>query len=448
FTISFMIGENIKLTLISLVMVPIIFVFSYVFFKKCRAAFLRTDEKEGELSATLQENLSGVRVVRAFGRQRYEIDKFDKKNSEFRNLNFNHLRLLSWYWSLSDALAHFTQLAVLILGCYLTYNGEITVGTFILFNSYIGMLLWPVRQMGRILSDLGKMQVALGRVYEVLDTKEEEDTEGAVKHELKGDIVFKDVGFTYDDGHAVLNGLSFALKAGQTVAVLGSTGSGKSTVMHLLLRLYDYKKGSITINGRELKEIEKSWLRERIGMVLQEPFLYSKTIWRNLLMAKDVVQDDEVYAATNTAAAHGFITEFDKGYETMVGERGVTLSGGQKQRVAIARTLIKNSDILIFDDSLSAVDTETDSQIRAALKERRSDVTTFIISQRITTLMHADRILVLENGRLTDSGTHDELSVRPGLYQRIWDIQSMRESEFEEELERYSAEGAVANGLL
>jgi ATP-binding cassette subfamily B protein len=443
-----MIGENIKLTLISLVMVPIIFVFSYVFFKKCRAAFLRTDEKEGELSATLQENLSGVRVVRAFGRQRYEIDKFDKKNSEFRNLNFNHLRLLSWYWSLSDALAHFTQLAVLILGCYLTYNGEITVGTFILFNSYIGMLLWPVRQMGRILSDLGKMQVALGRVYEVLDTKEEEDTEGAVKHELKGDIVFKDVGFTYDDGHAVLNGLSFALKAGQTVAVLGSTGSGKSTVMHLLLRLYDYKKGSITINGRELKEIEKSWLRERIGMVLQEPFLYSKTIWRNLLMAKDVVQDDEVYAATNTAAAHGFITEFDKGYETMVGERGVTLSGGQKQRVAIARTLIKNSDILIFDDSLSAVDTETDSQIRAALKERRSDVTTFIISQRITTLMHADRILVLENGRLTDSGTHDELSVRPGLYQRIWDIQSMRESEFEEELERYSAEGAVANGLL
>jgi ATP-binding cassette subfamily B protein len=448
FTISFMIGENVMLTILSLVMVPIIFVFSYVFFKKCRAAFLRTDEKEGELSATLQENLSGVRVVRAFGRQRHEIDKFDKKNTEFRDLNFYHLKLLSWYWSSSDALAHFTQLAVLVLGLYLTYNREITVGTFILFNSYIGMLLWPVRQMGRILSDFGKMQVALGRVYEVLDTREEQDTDGAVKHELKGDIVFDNVDFTYDDGHQVLSGLSFTIKAGETVAILGSTGSGKSTVMHLLLRLYDYKNGSITINGKELKEIEKMWLRERVGMVLQEPFLYSKTIWRNLLMAKDVVRDEELYAATNTAAAHEFITEFEKGYETMVGERGVTLSGGQKQRVAIARTLIKDSDILIFDDSLSAVDTETDSQIRAALKERRRDVTTFIISQRITTLMHADKILVLENGRLTDSGTHEELSVRPGLYQRIWDIQSMRESEFEEELEQFTTEGVAANGLL
>lgn len=439
FTISIMVTINVTMTLISVAMVPIIFVFSYIFFKKCRDAFKLTDEKEGEMSATLQENLSGVRVVRAFGRQRYEMDKFDQKNREFKDRNFYHLKLMSYYWSSSDMLAHAAQLAVLIGGIYLTYNGTLTVGTFMLFNSYISMLLWPIRQMGRILSDLGKTQVALTRVYEILDTPEEKDTEGAVKHPLRGEIVFDHVSFKYEEGGQILNDLSFTVKPGQSIAILGSTGSGKSTVMHLLLRLYDYQGGSIKINGMELRQIDKKWLREKVGIVLQEPFLYSKTIWRNLLMAKDTVADEEVYDASRTAAAHNFIEDFERGYETMVGERGVTLSGGQKQRLAIARTLIKNSDVLIFDDSLSAVDTETDSQIRAALKTRSSDVTTFIISQRITTLMHADRILVLEGGKLTDSGTHDELAARPGLYKRIWEIQSMFEEEFDKEIEEVLA---------
>jgi len=307
------------------------------------------------------------------------------------------------------------------------------VGELVIFNLFTGMVVWPVRQLGRVLSDLGRMQVAVERIYEVLDEPAETDTEGATTHDLQGDIVFENVDFEYEEGRKVFNNLSFTVKRGETIAVLGATGSGKSTLMHILLRLYDYKNGSITINGKELRDISKQHLRHNVGMVLQEPFLYSKTIMSNLKMAKDEAKDPEVYDATKTASAHGFITEFEEGYETLVGERGTTLSGGQKQRVAIARTLIKNSELLIFDDSLSAVDTETDAQIRQALAENKSDATTFIISQRITTLMNADRIFVIENGGLADAGTHEELLAREGLYKRIWEIQAMLEQDFEEE---------------
>lgn len=431
FSVSIMLTISVKMTLVSVCMIPLVFIFSYVFFKKVRVAFKRTDEKEGELSATLQENLTGVRVVRAFGRQKHEIEKYEQKNGEFRDYNFAHLRLMSYYWSLSDFISHAQQLAVLVTGIFLTYNGEISLGTYILFVSYISMLVYPIRQLGRILSDFGRAQVALTRVFEILDTPIESDTPGASQHPLKGQIVFDKVNFGYDTNKLILKDMSFKIAPGETIAILGSTGSGKSTLMHILLRLYDYKSGSIKINGKELRDVEKKWLREKVGIVLQEPFLYSKTIGENLKMARHDATEEDIINATKTAAAHGFITETEKGYDTMVGERGVTLSGGQKQRLAIARTLIKNSDILIFDDSLSAVDTETDAQIRAALNERSKDVTTFIISQRITTLMHADKIFVIEDGRLADCGTHDELIGRAGLYLRIWDIQSMFEDEFE-----------------
>jgi len=345
------------------------------------------------------------------------------------------MHYLSWYWSSSDILCLTQVLLVFTVGIIFAYNGTITAGELLVFNINTGMMVWPVRQLGRVLSDLGRMQVALERVYEILDTPAEKDTLGAVAHDLRGDIVFGDVDFVYESSgdRKIFDQLSFTVKKGETIAILGATGSGKSTLMHTLLRLYDYADGSITINGKELRDISKDHLREKVGIVLQEPFLYSKTIQLNLEMAKDNVTKDEVVEATTTASAHGFIEEFEDGYDTMVGERGVTLSGGQKQRVAIARTLIKNSEMLIFDDSLSAVDTETDAQIRAALDERASDVTTFIISQRITTLMDADRIFVIEGGKLTDEGTHDVLLSRDGLYKRIWDIQSMLEQDFEKE---------------
>ena len=432
FGVSIMVTIDIRMTLVSMIFLPIIFFFSYVFFKHVRKAFHAADEKEGELSTMIQESLSGVRVVRAFGRGRFEMDKFNVKNGEFRKLGFKQMVYLSYFWSASDVLCFLQIISVFTYGIFLTYRGDISVGELILFNSFAGMFVWPVRQLGRVLSDMGRMQVAVGRIFEVLDEPVEKDTPGAEPHDLRGDVVFSNVDFEYEKGRKIFDNMSFTVKKGETIAILGATGSGKSTLMHILLRLYDYKSGGITINGKELNMISKQHLREKVGIVLQEPFLYSKTIKNNLLMAKDEVADGEVIEATEIASAHGFIKEFELGYETVVGEKGVTLSGGQKQRVAIARTLIKNSEMLIFDDSLSAVDTETDAQIRAALAERASDVTTFIISQRITTLMGADRIFIIEGGKLTDSGTHEELLSRDGLYSRIWNIQTMLEAEFDD----------------
>ena len=433
FSLSIMSGINGFLTLMSIVLMPFVFVLSFFFFKRITSVFRLSDEKEGELQTVLQENLSGVRVVRAFGRQRYEVDKFEEKSSAFRDLGVKMARQMSYFWSGSDLLCLLQIAIVLFIGIYLTINGSISLGSLLVFNTYVGMLVFPMRQLARILSEMGRMGVSMGRVYEIINTVPEKETENAVPHPLSGDIVFNHVSFSYQDKKPVLNDLSFHIKAGETIAILGATGSGKSTIMHILLRLYDYNSGSVLINGMELRSIEKSWLRSHVGIVLQEPFLYSKTISENIRMARFNALNEEVYEAARTAAVHDVIMDFEKGYDTLVGERGVTLSGGQKQRVAIARMLIRNSDILIFDDSLSAVDTETDSQIRAALKERRAGVITFIISQRITTLMEADRVFIIENGCLADSGTHEELISRDGLYSRIWNIQNMLEDDFQTE---------------
>jgi len=433
FAISIMSGINGFLTFMSFVVMPLVFVLSLIFFKRITAVFKKVDEKEGELQTVLQENLSGVRVVRAFGRQRFEVDKFEDKNLTHRDLSISMMRQFAYYWSGTDFLC-LSQIALLLfIGIAYTVNGTITLGSLLLFNTYVGMLVFPMRQLARILSEMGRMSVSLERVFEILNIVQEKDTEGAEPHDLKGDIVFNKVSFAYETKKPVLNDLSFSVKSGETVALLGAPGSGKSTVMHLLLRLYEYSTGSITINGKELMNIEKSCLRKHIGIVLQEPFLFSKTISENIRMARFDASDEEVYEAARTAIVHDVIQGFEKGYNTVVGEKGVTLSGGQKQRVAIARMLIRTSDILIFDDSLSAVDAETDAQIRRALKERRTDAITFIISQRITTLMEADRILVLENGSLADSGTHEELINRDGLYSRIWNIQNIMEDDFEAE---------------
>lgn len=353
-------------------------------------------------------------------------------------MTYKLLQLLAGYWSSSDLLCMLQIGTVLIFGSYWASIGEISLGTLIVFTTYEGMLLWPVRQMGRILTDLGKTLVSLKRIHEILEQPIEAPSANELKPEIKGEIEFKNVTFGYDADKPMLKNISFKVKAGQTVAILGPTGSGKTSMMHLLPRLYDFQEGSITIDGIDIRNIEKKWLRKNIGIVLQEPFLYSKSILENIGLAKDHALEEEVYAAAQTASVHSVIQEFDKGYETLVGERGVTLSGGQKQRVAIARTLILDSPVLIFDDSLSAVDTETDTAIRKALKQRDKSATTFIISHRITTLSEADFILVLDEGRIVQTGTHQELIDEPGLYQRIWSIQNALE-ESEEELAEESA---------
>ena len=436
--LSYMFSVNVKITLISMIMIPGLFLFAWLFFRWVIKNFRLSDEAEGKMSAVLQENLTGVRVVRAFGQQEYEVEKFEKVSSDFRNKTFKLCNLLAVYWATSDALSMLQSMLTLLSCVYFAIQGEITVGALIIFTSYIWKLLWPIRQLGRILSDAGKSKVALDRIQEILGVPEEPEEKNALKPSLKGDIVFDHVTFGYEEGRNVLKDMSFTIPAGKTVAVLGATGSGKSTVVHLIQRLFDVKQGRITIGGTPIEDIDRRYLRSRVGLILQEPFLYSKTLKENVSIAVKDATDEQIDQAVKDAAAKEFILESEKGFETLVGERGVTLSGGQKQRIAIARTLMKENDILIFDDSLSAVDTETDAQIRAALKKRSRDTTTIIISHRIVTLSQADLILVIEDGHITQQGRHEELIHQPGLYSRIFNIQSALEEEFKEEKQAYA----------
>lgn len=425
--ISIMFSLDVSMTLIAISVIPVIFLFSNLYYIKIKDSFLECDESEGKLTSILQENLTGMRVVRAFARQPYEREKFDEINMDFRTKVTHLIDLLAWYWCFSNFLSMLQMGILVVFGVYWTVAGNMTLGTLVVFTTYEGMLLWPVRQLGRILTDMGKTTVAMGRIKEIMDEPLDMDEKEGLKPEILGNLDFSQVHFQYEEGKEVLRDISFSVKKGQTVAILGPTGSGKSSLMHLLHRLYDYDKGSIKIDGVELRDIDKKWIREKIGIVLQEPFLYSKTIKENLKMAQGDEDEERIYRSTKIAYVHDVIKGFEKGYDTLVGERGVTLSGGQKQRVAIARALIKDCPILIFDDSLSAVDTETDAAIRKALKERKKDVTTFIISHRINTLSEADMILVMEEGRITEMGKHENLVSKPGLYRRIWEIQNSKE---------------------
>ncbi len=435
FALSFMIPMSVPMTLVSMALVPFIFGFAVIFFIKVKKAFQLSDESEGRMSTVLQENLSGVRVVRAFARQAHEMDKFDTKNCEYRDLTYRLIRLLAWYWSISDFISLIQIAAVLILGTFWAAKGVITLGTLLAFSTFVGMMLWPIRQMGRVLTDMGKTMVSVGRIHEILDEPTEEFRDDE-KITVKGQIEFKNVCFEYEPGKPVLKNISFKVEPGQTVAILGPTGSGKSSLVHLLPRLYDYTSGSIKIDGVELKDIDKHAIRKNVGIVLQEPFLFSRTVKDNIGMSRIESEDDEIFEAAQIASVHDVILDFQKGYETAVGERGVTLSGGQKQRVAMARTLIMNTPILIFDDSLSAVDMETDAEIRAQLNRRTQKATTFIISHRLTTLSEADIILVLEHGELVQIVSLEELVNQEGLYKRIWIIQNSLEEELETELEK------------
>lgn len=427
---SILLPRSVPITLYSLILVPPLFCFATWFFKMVHKSFEVADEADGVLNAVLQENLSGVRVVRAFGQQEREVEKFDRVNNDLRKKNLRLNELLAIYWGGGDAISMTQTLLTLVVCIIYACNGWITVGTLIVFTSTLGMLLFPIRQLGRTLSDAGKAMVSMKRVQAILHEEAEPDEPNALKPDLHGDIVFDHVSFAYpDDNVLVLRDVSFTIPAGKTAAVLGGTGSGKSTMMYLLQRLYTPTSGKITIGGVDIQQIDRKYLRAHVGLILQEPFLYSKSIRENVGITAPEQEAERIEHAADIASASGFIAKADKGWETVVGERGVTLSGGQKQRIAIARTLLKDNNILIFDDSLSAVDTETDAQIRAVLRHEQKDVTTLIISHRVTTLSQADLILVLENGQISQQGTHAELCSQPGLYQRINSIQNALEEE-------------------
>ncbi len=425
-SVVFMLGMNVKLTMIAMIPLPVIVWYSLMFHRRFRKGFQECDENEGRLSAMAQENLTGVRVVRAFGRERWERDRFEQQNNKYTGLWVKLGRLMSFFWASADILSGLQIMLVVIFGVVFCLNREMTAGEYIAFLSYNGMLVWPVRQLGRMISEMSKAGVGIDRIGYIMDAEEEKDAQDAAEPPMDGGIRFEHVSFAYEGAPEMLHDIDLEIPAGTTLGILGGTGSGKSTLMYLLDRLYPLPEGSgrITIGGNDIAKIKLDHLRRNIGIVLQEPFLFSRTLRENLSITSKDLPEEELAAASRAACLEETVNAFSKGYETFVGERGVTLSGGQKQRAAIARMLTRKAPIMIFDDSLSAVDTETDAKIRAALEKKFGTATIILISHRITTLSRADRVLVLDHGRIAQLGTPEELKNRPGLYRQIHNIQA------------------------
>lgn len=429
---------NLQLALISVIVVPILVLVSMYFFKKVTKLYEAYQEQEAILQTTLQENLTGVRVVKAFARQDYEREKFNRDNWEKFLRGLKLLRMHSTFWPLSDVLCGFQMLGGFIVAALMAINGTITVGTYLAYIGLVGALIWPMRNLGRLIVQTSTGLVSYGRVMEVVKQDREPLTEGDYQpiHEVRGEVEFRNVSFEYESGEPILKDISFKCKPGQSVALLGSTGSGKTSLVNLLARFYDYTGGSLTLDGIELNAYPRQFLRSNIGIVEQEPFLFSRTIRENITygVGREVPMF-EIEAAAKAAAIHDLILSFPNGYDTLVGEKGVTLSGGQKQRVAIARTLLKNPCILILDDSTSSVDTETEAAIREALQTLMKNRTTFIIAHRIQSVMNANIILVLDKGQIVQHGRHEQLMQQEGIYRKIYDIQTRIEAELEKEIE-------------
>ena len=454
--IPFMLWLNVTMTLVALALMPVLVVFAIVFFRRIKWVFRASDEAEARVTATLQENLTGIRVVRAFGRAEFEKQRFAGVNAEYRDHTYRLYRTMAVYWSLSDLMCFLQIGLVLMAGGYMAVRGMLSVGELYAFLAYTNMLLWPVRQMGRVLSEMGKAIVAMGRIGEILDQPVERDREGVQAPivdaaglsaaaaapaapaprpplaapvsidpaKAAGRIVFDNVSFAHREGMPVLDNVSFTVEPGTTLAILGPSGSGKSTIVQLLLRFYDYAHGSITIDGIELARIPRKQARQLMAVVMQEPFLYSRTVRENIRFGHHDASESQVREAASTAFVHETINGFREGYNTRVGERGVKLSGGQRQRIVLARALVKNPPVLILDDALSAVDTGTEHAILDALEQRRGRQSTIIIGHRLSTLQRADEILVLDEGRVVQRGTHAQLLGEDGLYQRLFAIQT------------------------
>ena len=423
-SLVFMFSMNPKLTLVALASIPVIIAYSTYFHSRISSQFMKCDENEGILSTIAQENLTGVRVVRAFGREKYEKDRFERQNNIYTDMWIKLCGYLALFWGSGDLISGLQVMLIVILGSVFCVRGRMTAGEFIAFISYNAMLTWPVRSLGRMISEMSKAGVSIERIRYIMNSPAEQDKPDACTPDMHGDIEFHNVSFAYGE-IPVLSDISFRIPQGTTFGILGGTGSGKSTLMHLMNRLYDLpeENGRITIGGIDIADMKGSWVRSHIGMVLQESFLFSRTIAENIGITRRDMSLSDIRWAASVACVDESISDFTNGYDTVVGERGVTLSGGQKQRTAIARMLTQRTPIMVFDDSLSAVDSETDAKIRQALRKNLGDSTVILISHRITTLMQAECILVLDKGRIAEMGSHEELMEKDGIYRRIYDMQ-------------------------
>jgi len=422
-TAALMASLNKPLTLFAMAVFPILFLFGYMFFLKVKNLFGEADKAEGRLSDALQENIHGIRVVRAFARADYEIKVFDAKNSEYRDKTFYVTKLLAWYWSISDIICLAQIGIIMAVGGWWAANGRITLGTAIVFFTYVGRLLWPVREMGRTLTEMGKAMVSLGRIQEVLDIPPERET-GYYQRRIQGEIEFRNVSFQYRSRRPILKNINCRIRPGEFVGILGPTGCGKSTLVHLLLRLYNPSEGRVLIDNIDISDWRSESLRSQVCIALQEPFLFNRSLRENITLAAPEAPAKLIETSAKTAHLKETIEAFEDGFQTLVGEGGVALSGGQKQKVAIARTLTRLPRVIILDDSFSAIDAQTDANILAELKKYFADTTVFIVTHRIRALKETDRILILENGCISHEGSHEELILGNNLYRRIWDIQN------------------------
>ena len=434
-SLYFMMQINWKLALTEALFIPVMVFSSAFFYTKIGSQFEKVDSEEGRLSGITQENLTGIRVVRAFGRERFEQQRFEKQNAYYTNLWFRLQLILAAFWTSGNVYATTRNLIVTVLGVKFCVEGTLTAGGFIAFLSYNALISLPVRRLGRVITEMSKAEISIDRLRYIMNAKQEEGvgirTDDEAGEMLRGDICFDHVSFRYPGSdHEILHDVSFEIKAGTTVGILGGTGSGKTTLIYLLDRLYEQDEssrsgsGRITIGGRDIRDIPRSLLRRNIGLVLQEPYLFSRSLAENIRIARPEASDEELHQVSGVAALQETVSNMSRGYETFVGERGVTLSGGQRQRAAIAQMLIRKTPVMIFDDSLSAVDAETDIKIRKAMKEQMEEATVLLIAHRITTLMQADEIIVLDRGRIAERGTHEELLARGGIYRHVYDLQT------------------------
>jgi len=421
--VAVMFTMNVKMALLAFLFVPVIVGYSIVFYNYVSDKYRRTDEAEGALSSVVQENLTGVRVVRAFGREKAELEKFREKNNRYTNLWLNLGDWLSGFWTLGDMMSIIQVFSIVVLGVHMCVRGEVSLGVYLAFVSYTRQLTLPVRRLGRTISEMSKAGVSIDRILYILESEEEKPTENPKAADLSGEIRFENVSFAYEE-KPVLESVSFSIGGGKTLGVFGETGSGKSTLALLLARLYDPQQGRITIGGVDIRDMDLGMLRRGVGVVLQEPFLFSRTLEENIAITRDDASHEDVERAARDACLDASVGEFVNGYETIVGERGVTLSGGQKQRTAIARTLLSGAPVMVFDDALSAVDAKTDEAIRRRLREAAGDATLILIAHRVSTLMQSDHIIVLENGRIVEEGAPQELLARGGVFAKAAAMQA------------------------
>ena len=437
---------NADLAWYSICLLPLLPVGAFVFFSRVKFLFEETDRSEGEMTAVLQENLTGIRVVRAFAQQERETQRFGRRIRAFRDNHVRLARLMGLYYGATDLLALGQLGIVLVAGARFILDGLITVGDLFAFLTVVGMVTWPIRTLGRVLTDTGKAVVALGRIDHILTTPEESPGATPSLPRARGAIRVEHLQFWYTEARPVLRDLSFRIEAGETVGLVGAPGSGKSSLIRVLLRLYPYQGGRVFLDDLELRDVDRKWLRNQFGVVLQDPFLFSRTIEENLRVARPDARFEDLVEASRDAAVHNAISAFPDGYAAMVGERGVTLSGGQRQRVALARALVKNPPVLVLDDSLSAVDTDTERRILDALDRRRGRHTTLVVAHRLSTVAHTDRILVLDRGRLVQEGTHDALARELGPYRRLCEIQGALEASIEADVRAASSPGRGVTG--